>query len=130
MQKIKLNLNFMVILKYVLIGIITTLVGIVIFAILLKFVDVPSSAINYVNNIIKSVSIFIIVLLIRKNNGQNLLVKSIFSGCLYAVLSFIIFSILNGAFNFDLSVLYDIVFALIVSVIAAVMLNLTRKRSV
>ena len=30
MQKIKLNLNFMVILKYVLIGIITTLVGIVI----------------------------------------------------------------------------------------------------
>lgn len=130
MQKIKsLNFGFMSIIKSVLIGIVTTLIGVVIFAVVLKFVDVPSNMVNYINDVIKCVSIFVVVMLLKKVDSQNLLLRAVAAGCLYAILSFVIFSILNGGFDFNLSILFDLLFALIVSVVAAIMVNLTRKRN-
>lgn len=130
MQKLK-SLNFsglVSIIKCCLIGIIFTLAGIVAFAVVLKFVDVPTMAMGYINDVIKGISIFIIVLFLKKGNKEKLLLKSALSGVIYAVLSLIIFSILNGSFVFDLTVLCDVLFALIVAVVCSIIINLlTRK---
>ena len=130
MQKLK-SLNFsglISIIKCCLIGIIFTLAGIVAFAVVLKFVDVPTMAMGYINDVIKGISIFITVLFLKKGNNEKLLLKSALSGIIYAVLSLIIFSILNGSFVFDLTVLCDVIFALIVAVVSSIIINLlTRK---
>ncbi len=130
MESKKLNFSGLFsIIKCCLLGIIFTLAGIVVFAIVLKFVDVPSNAVGYVNNAIKAVSIFVMVLFLKKGSQEKLLLKSAFGGIVYSLLSLIIFSILNGKVNFNLSVVYDLVFALIVAVIASIVVNLFAKKS-
>ena len=131
MQKLK-SINwsgFLSILKCCLIGIVVTLIGIVFFAIVLKFADLNSTVITAVNNIIKALAIFFMVFCLKKSGNGKLIVKALVAGLIYAVLSFLIFSIMNGGFMFNLSILYDLLFALIVSVIAAVILNLTSKKA-
>ena len=114
------------IIKACLLGIIVTLVGVVLLAVVLKFTDLSSDVINYVNSAIKILAIFIMVMYI-KNREDGLLVKSIFGGVLYALLSFVIFSILNGSFAFNLGVVYDVLFAVIVSIIASVVVKVTQR---
>lgn len=131
MQKIK-SINwsgFLSILKSCLIGIVFTLIGVVLFAVVLKFTDLSSSSIAYVNNIIKGISIFVIVLLIKRASNEKLLIRAGIGGIIYAILSFIIFSLLNGNFRFGANVIFDVLFAIIVAVIASVILNLLKKRS-
>ncbi|MBR6778795.1 MAG: YrzE family protein [Clostridia bacterium] len=132
MQKLKsINLSgILSIIKCVLLGIVTTLVGIVLFAVVLKFADLSSGVITWINNIIKALSIFIMMSAIKKVNGENLIIKSIVAGALYAVFTFIVFSIMNGSFNFGLGFLYDLLFAVIVSMIVSIILNLLTKKTV
>ena len=130
METKKLNFSGLFsIIKCCLLGIIFTLAGIVVFAIVLKFVDVPSNAVGYVNNVIKALSIFIMVLFLKRKNSDKLLLKSALGGVVYSLLSLIIFSILNGSVNFNLTIVYDLVFALIVAVVAAVIVNLVSKKN-
>ncbi len=132
MQKIKSmnKSNFTAILKACLIGIIATLIGVVILAVILKFTDLSSNAIGYINDIIKALSIFLMVMFIKKWTDGNLLVKSIIGGLLYAVLSFLIFSILNGGFSFNMSIVYDLLFSLISAMIVAVIFNIIGRKNV
>ena len=61
MQKVKFNFSgLLTIIKCVLIGVISTLIGIVLFSVVLKFADLSGIIISYVNDIIKVFSIFII----------------------------------------------------------------------
>ena len=132
MQKFK-SINWSVLISLIkccLVGIVSTLIGVVVFAVVLKFANVPSIAISYINDIIKVVSIFIMVICIKKRDNNNLLLKSIVSGVIYAFLTFIIFSILNGGFVLNLSFVYDLLFVVITSAIAAIMLNLISKKTV
>lgn len=116
------------ILKCVLLALVITLVGIVILAIILKFRDLSTTFINTINNIIKGLAIFFMVTCVKRTSGEKLLAKAVVAGVLYSVLSFIIFSILNGGFTFNLSVLYDLLFAIITAIIASIILNLLTKR--
>ena len=131
MQKTKINLSGLLsIIKCVLIGIISTLIGIVIFSIVLKFADLSSTIISYVNDVIKTFAIFIMVMCIKRKNGDKLLIKALLAGILYAILSFAIFSILNGQFVFNLTFVYDLLFSVIVSAIVSVILNILNSRKV
>ena len=130
METKKLNFTGLFsIIKSCLLGIIFTLAGIVIFAVVLKFVDVPLNAVGYINNVIKALSIFIMVLVLKKGNGEKLLLKAIFGGIIYTILSFIIFSILNGSVSFNLSIVYDLIFAIVVAFASAIILNLFSKKN-
>ncbi len=130
MQKVKFNFSGLLsIIKCVLIGIISTLIGIVIFSVVLKFADLSGTIISYVNDIIKAFSIFIMVMCIKRKDGDKLMLKAIFAGVIYAILSFVIFSILNGSFVFDLSFVYDLIFAVIVSAIVSVIINILKQRN-
>lgn len=131
MQKLK-SINwsgFLNIIKCCMIGILITLIGLIVFAVILKFADLSSNSIGYINDVIKAVSIFVMILCIKKTNGDKLIVKSFFSGLLYAILSLIVFAILNKGFSFNLTILYDILFALIVSIIASIIINLLHKKN-
>lgn len=130
MQKIKFNFSgFISILKCVLIGIVSTLIGIVIFSVVLKFADLSSKIISYINDIIKIFSIFIMIMCVKRSNGEKLLLKSLFAGVLYAVLTFVIFSVLNGGFMFNLSFIYDLLFAVIASAIVSVIINILNRKN-
>ena len=131
MQKIK-SINFggvLTLIKCALIGIVCSLLGTVIFAFVLKFANLSSTFISYINDIIKVFSIFIMVMCLKRKSGEKLLVKAVFSGIIYAVLSFVLFSILNGSFSFDLTILYDLLFALIVSAICSVIINILSRKN-
>ena len=132
MQKLKsINTsNVMEVIKACLLAIVSTLIGIVIFAIILKFTDLSSGVIDYINDIIKAISIFVMVLFIKKWTDGNLLIKSIIGGLLYSVLSFVIFSILNGGFSFNMSIVYDLLFSLISAMIVAVIFNIIGRKNV
>ena len=130
MQKVKsVNAGGVVnILKCCLLGIVITLLGIVILAFVLKFVDLSSVTINYINDIIKGLSIFIVMICIRKRNPDKLLIKSIFAGALYAVLCFIVFSILNGSFILDMAFVYDLLFSVAVAVLVTIIINVLKHK--
>ena len=132
MHKIKsLNWNgFLITLKCCLIGLSATLIGTIIFAVVLKFANLSSIFISYINDIIKVLSIFIMVTCLKRNNGEKLIFKSLFAGLIYGLLSYVIFSFLNGGFNFNISFIYDLLFALIVSAIVAVIINILNKKTV
>jgi len=130
MQKVKsFNSNGVVnILKCCLLAIIITLLGIVVLAFVLKFVDLSSVAINYINDVIKGLAIFIMMLCIKKRNPEKLLLKSIFAGIIYSVLCFVIFSILNGSFILDMAFVYDLLFSIAVALIVTIIINILRRK--
>lgn len=131
MQKLKsINFSkFFSILKCCLVGIVFSLIGAVVFAVVLKFTDLSSVAINYINDIIKAISIFIMVHCIKKSNDGKLIIRAVVGGVIYAILTFIIFSILNGGVSFSMSFIYDLIFAVIVSIVASIVLNLFGKKN-
>lgn len=117
------------ILKSCLMGLVVTLIGTVIFAIVLKFADIPSKAISYVNNVIKALSLFVVVLILKNASADKLFMRSLFAGLIYGILSFIVFAILNGGFEFNASILFDLIFAVAVAVIVAIIFKLTSKKT-
>ena len=130
MQKMKFDFSKLgMFIKIALVGIISTLVGILIFSVILKFVDMSSTVISYINDIIKALSIFIMVLILKKLDGERLLIKSIIASLLYAILCFIVFSILNGSFAINMSLVFDLFFAIAVSVIATIIVNTLKRKT-
>ncbi len=122
--------NILKLLKCALVGIVATLIGTVIFAFVLKFANLTTALIGHINNLIKVASIFVMVTCVKRCLNEKIMLHSIFAGIIYAILSFIVFSIANGSFVLDLSFLYDFLFVVIVSVIISVIINLISKKSV
>lgn len=122
--------EFVSILKSVLIALILTLVGVVIFAVVLKFVDLPQNVVSYINDILKVISIFFMVLLIKKHSPNKVIARVIIGSVLYAILTFVIFSIIGGGFSFSVSLLYDILFVVIAGVIVTIITNLLPRKRV
>ena len=131
MQKIKMDFSKIgLFIKVALTGIVLTLVGILIFSVVLKFVDLSSVAISYINDVIKALSIFAMVLILKKSDESKLLIKSTIVGVLYAVLCFIVFSILNGTFALNIAFVFDLLFAVVVSIIATIIINILKRKTV
>ena len=122
--------SFLNIIKCSLLAILITLIGIVVLAVILKFVDLNSTTIHYINDVIKAIAIFIMVLSVKRNSEDKLLIKSVVAGIIYAVLCFIIFSILNGSFMLNLGFIYDLLFSIIVAVIASIILNILKRKTI
>lgn len=128
-EKSKKGGAILAIIKSCLFGLIVTLIGTVILAVILKFADIPSKIVSYLNDVIKAISLFVVVLILKKSSSEKLLLRAVIAGVVYWVLSFIIFSVLNGGFGFDLSILFDLLFAIIVSVVATIIFKLTSKKT-
>lgn len=121
--------SFITILKACLLGIVCTLIGVVVLAIILKFSDLPTKYVSFINDIVKILSLFVVIMIISKKTDGKLLLKSVVAGVIYSILSLIIFSALNGGIDFNASIIYDLLFAVISSIIITVIVNLLSRKT-
>lgn len=89
------------------VALIVSLVLILLFALLIKWVNWGDGVIIPANIIIKIISMAVGIFIATKD-GTKGLSKGIIVGVLYIFLSFLIFSIIAGSFVFSLSLLYDV----------------------
>lgn len=116
------------ILKASLIGVVVSILLVLLFAFVLKFVDLNSNMISIIDQIIKILSIFVAVLTLNKLNGDGLLIKGILTGAIYAVITFIVFSLLNGGINLSVAIFSDIIFSALVGGVAGILINIIKKK--
>lgn len=100
--------SFIQYLSGLLISISITLVLILLFAVLIRYFNIPDNIIFPINQVIKVISLIVGIMFILKKQPQNGLIKGVIVGLLYYVLSFIIFSILQGNIAFNLNNLWDL----------------------
>ena len=128
-KKISLkNSNLLIYTKAIFFGIIVSLIGLLAFALVMKFVILSDNFISAVNQGIKAVSLFVAIKYISKFYTDKLIVRSLVIGLLYAVFAYLIFSILNGSFAFNMGTLTDILFAVITAFICGIIIKLLFNR--
>ena len=125
----KINLSLISsILKASLIGVVASILLVLIFAFVLKFVNLNSGTISLIDQIIKIISIIISIIVLNKMSAESLLIKGLFTGALYSILTFIVFSILNGGFSFSVGLLSDVAFSALVGGVSAILINMIKKK--
>ncbi len=123
MEQVKKNENKNIVLsclKGALISVCVSLICILVFAFFIKLTNMSETLIKPINQVIKVLSILIGVLFVTKKDKQKGLVKGLVIGFLYTILAFVVFSILNGQFKFDVTILIDLVFGLLTGAICGV----------
>lgn len=108
------------------ISIITSLILIIIFALCIKWFTLKDTVITPINMVIKTVSIFLGMLILLKER-KNGLAKGVIFGALYSLLAFIIFSLLLGSFSFGINMLVDFIFCAIVGGLSGIILVNIKK---
>ena len=105
-----------------------SLVGILIFAFFIKYVAVPTEAIKPVNQVIKGISLLVGTFVALKKVNQMGLINGLLIGLCYTVIAFLVFSILDGNFEFNKTLVNDLLFGGIIGGICGVIaVNLKRK---
>lgn len=111
-----------------LLAIASTLIMILLFALIIRFFNISDGAIFPVNQIIKVVSLFLGIMIVLKKNNQKGFLKGLLLGLLYFVLSTIVFSILQGGFSFKLNNFFDMILTILIGGIIGIILVNFRKR--
>ncbi len=128
-EKLKVNpANIISIIKASLVGVVASILLVLLFAFILKFVDLNSNIITIVDQIIKIVSILVAVFVLSKSGSDKLLLKGLIVGAVYSLLAFIVFTILNGGVNFSVAIFTDVAFSALVGGVSAILLNLVKKK--
>lgn len=118
------------ILKGSLIALCVSLAGILIFAFLLKFTNISDSVIKPVNQVIKGLSVLLGVFIGLKKEKDMGLVSGLLIGIVYTMVAFLTFSILDGNFAFDRTLLNDVIFGGIMGAICGIICVNIKKSSV
>lgn len=105
-----------------------TLIAICIFAFVLRFCDIKTEAIKPINQVIKIISILIGSFYGLKKSNEMGLMTGFLIGITYTALAFVIFSILNGGFNFQRTLINDFIFGGIAGAIAGIIAVNFKKR--
>lgn len=108
------------VLKGVLISLCVSLVAILFFAFLLRFTNISENLISPVNQVIKGVSIFLGVLFGMRRVKSNGIINGLLIGFLFTIFAFLVFSLLDGQFVFDKTLLNDIIFGSIIGAICGI----------
>ena len=129
LNKFKNNRYVMTTLKGGLIATVVSLIGILFFAFIIKLFGVADGFLKPINQVIKAISIFIGVFLGLKKNKEKGLLMGLLIGIFYTMLAFVVFSALNGSFNFDKTILNDVLFGGITGAICGVIcVNVGKKK--
>lgn len=111
---------FSVVLKGVLVGLCVALVGILLFAFLLRFTNISDKLISPINQVIKGLSIFSGVFIGMKKHKTNGLLSGLLIGLLFTIIAFLVFSLLDGAFAIDRTFFNDLIFGSIIGAICGI----------
>ena len=115
------------ILRGALISVSLSLMLILLFALVIKFLNINESWILPINQIIKIVSIFVGTLFAFNNKTKGF-IKGFAIGLIYTILSYLVFSILVGKFAFTLTSFSDMVFGGIIGGISGIIVVNIKKR--
>lgn len=119
---------FVSLLSAVLVSVASTLIMILLFALIIRFFNVSDGLIFPVNQFIKCLSLlFGIIIMLQKNNSKGF-IKGIILALTYFILSNIVFSILQGGFSFQISNLYDMLLTMLIGGIIGIIIVNIRKR--
>ena len=97
------------------------------FAFIIKWTSLDANVINPINQVIKVISIFFGVAIALKSTEGNNLAKGAIVGALFSALAYLLFSILDGAFIFDMGVIWDLAFSSVIGLISAFIVNYLKK---
>ena len=104
--------------KGVSVAVIVTLIGVLLFALVVKFAVISSGVIKAVNQFIKILSIFLgCIFCVRGSMG---LIRGAIIGVLSTVMTYLLFSLFVGAMSFGLSFVLDLIFGLMVGAISGI----------
>ena len=107
----------------------TSLIGILFFAFIIKLFGITDQYLRPVNQVIKAISILFGVFIGIKKYNQKGLILGLAIGLCYTLLAFVVFSILNGGFNVDKTLLNDAIFGGIMGGICGIIaINLKKKK--
>lgn len=112
------------------VGVIVSVLLVLIFAFVLKFVDLSDGVISIIDEIIKIASIFVSILYLIKRSPYKILFKSALVGAVYVLLTFIVFSALRGEYSFGMSTIVDVLMGALVGSIIAIILNIFKRDKV
>lgn len=130
-EKFKKNSSFVInLLKSAFVGVLVSVILVLVFAFVLKFVDLKDAVISVIDEIIKIVSIFMAVIYLIKRSPYKILYKSALVGAVYIILTFIVFSALRGHYSFGVSTIVDILLGTLTGAIIAIILNVFKKDKV
>lgn len=110
------------------IGLFVALVGILLFAFVLRFTSVSDKIITPVNQVIKGISIFFGVFLGLKGHKKAGLFKGLLIGLTFTLIAFVTFSVLDGAFVFDKTFVNDLFFGGVIGAICGI-ISVNLKKS-
>lgn len=108
------------ILKGSLVALSISLILICIFAFLLRFFDISTDLIRPINQIIKIVSVLIGSFVSLKSVNEMGLITGFIIGVLYTIISFLVFSLLNGSLSINASLVNDLLFGGLAGAISGV----------
>ena len=122
------NNILLTILKGSLIALSVSLIGILIFAFILRFIPISDGLIMPINQVIKGLSVLIGTIFALKKVNEMGLVSGLLIGLVYTAVAFVTFSILDGNFDFSVTILNDLLFGGIIGAICGIIaVNLKRK---
>lgn len=99
--------------KGIIVSFIITFSLIIIFAFTIKWLTLNDSIISPVNLVIKGISIAIGSLIFTRKSTKGFLKGAIF-GIIYTIIAFVLFSLLAGSISFNLGLLLDILFSVVI----------------
>lgn len=126
-MSLKLNRkDFFEIFKGVLFSVIISLIAVIIFAVIVKFANLSQKAVQIVNIFLKIVSIFFGTLLAIRSGRQGLFKGSVI-GLFFILISYLIFSLINGSFAVNPLTAFDIIFCLVAGLLSGIFTVNVRK---
>lgn len=106
-----------------------TLILILLFAIIIRFTNLPDNFIMPINQIIKIFSILVGCFLGARVKAEKGLKMGFLIGLFYSISAYLIFSILSNSFSFSTTLIIDTVFASIIGAICGVFaVNIESKK--
>lgn len=112
-------------LKGLLVGVIISLVAVLLFALILRFVSMSDGVIKIVNQVIKVLAIFSAVLFAVR--GKMCYLQGGVLGIFVSIITYIIFGIISADLSFGLSFLYETIFAFVFGLLSGVIAGCLKR---
>ena len=124
---VKLNKkDFFEIFKGVIFSLIISVLTVIVFAIIVKFANLSSKTVEIVNIALKIISILVGTLL-AVGSGRQGLFKGGVIGLLFVLVSYLVFSLINGSFSVNPLTAFDVIFCLVAGLLSGVFAVNVRK---
>lgn len=124
---VKLNKkDFFEIFKGVIFSLIISVLTVIVFAIIVKFANLSSKTVEIVNIALKIISILTGTLL-AVGSGRQGLFKGGIIGLLFVLVSYLVFSLINGSFSVNPLTAFDVIFCLVAGLLSGVFTVNVRK---